>query len=116
MSEELVVPVPERTPTIIKPPVPLSIILSVCAEALASTEEKISSLNVLHFVKKITISVESLKLPVPESKELVLSSIEWLISNQVVAPEEKAKLEVLCPLIVPQAVDLFGKQECCIVC
>jgi hypothetical protein len=118
-SDSLVVQGPLRTGTIMSPPKNLSLILSVCGEALKTYgDKKISVSTILILLQHIILSVKKLtKLNEEEKKQLVLDSIHWLIEHQQhLSVEDKQTLELLSDSIFPQVITLLtenNKSSCC---
>lgn len=120
-SVELIVPSPvSRSPTI-KPPKNLSLVLSVCGEALKLFgNQKLSPLTILIVLQHIIIVIEKLvKISGEEKKELAIESIQWLISQQKeLSDEEKTTLDLLAVSVFPQAIDLLAAKlpKSCLDC
>ena len=108
MSVELVVPAKQETPA------NLSLVLSVCGQALKTFgATSITPLNVLLVLQHIILAIKKLtKLSEEEKKQLALDSISWLINNQTnLTDDEKKSLDLLAITIFPQAIDLLSEQK-----
>jgi hypothetical protein len=120
-SVELIVPSPvSRSPTL-KPPKNLSLVLSVCGEALKMYgDQKLSPISILVVLQHIIIVIEKLvKISGEEKKELAIESIHWLISQQKeLTDEERTTLDLLAIAVFPQAIDLLAAKlpKSCLDC
>lgn len=112
-SVELIVPSPLPRSLTIKPPKDLSLVLSVCGEALKMYgQQKVSAVTILVVLQHILTAINKLtKLSVEDKKELALESIQWLIDNQKdLSDDEKSTLDLLAVTVFPQAIDLLAEE------
>ena len=94
----------------VKQPKNLSIVLSVCGEALKNYgDQPISSVKILILLQHILVSVKKITtLNDEEQKQLALDSIHWLIDQQKgLTDEEKTILSMLSETVFPQAIELL---------
>jgi hypothetical protein len=95
----------------LKHPKNLSLILSVCGQALKKYgDQEICSMKILILLQHILTAVIKLtKLNEEDQKQLALDSIHWLIDNQKgLSDEEKNTLALLSETVFPQALELLS--------
>lgn len=119
-SNVLVVPTNSliRSATI-QQPKNLSLILSICGEALKYFgDQPINSVKILILIKHTIIAVKKLtKLNEEEQKKLVMDSIHWLIDNQKgLTDEEKNTLDILSETVFTQTIELLSLNETSCFC
>jgi len=117
VSADLVVPPPLTRTITLKTPKNLSMILSICGEALKTYGDKeITSTNILILIQHIVTAANKIaSVSVEEKKQIALESVHWLINHQKdLSDEEKATMDILSTTIFPQAVDMLTEYKVCV--
>jgi hypothetical protein len=110
----IVPPAPLNRSLTVKPPKNISLVLSVCGEALKTYgDQQVSAVKILVLLQHILIAVNKLtKLSEEDQKQLALDSIHWLIDHQKnLSDEEKNMLDLLSDTVFPQAIDILSTSE-----
>lgn len=120
-SDVLVVPAaPLNRSLTVKQPKNISLVLSICGEALKTYgDQQVSAVKILILLQHILKAVNKLtKLNEEEQKQLALDSIHWLIDNQKnLSDEEKNMLDLLSETVFPQAIEILSTtKSSCVSC